>query len=123
MAEPNEKIVNDFCAAVARRNVDELLSFFTADAVYDNVPMNVVKGKDAIRKALDSYLRPAKAVDFRILRSASSGNFVLNERLDVFEMGAKRVELPVAGVFELVGGKISLWRDYFDLATWTRQMK
>jgi limonene-1,2-epoxide hydrolase len=27
----------------------------------------------------------------------------------------------VAGVFELRDGKIAAWRDYFDMATWTRQ--
>jgi limonene-1,2-epoxide hydrolase len=25
------------------------------------------------------------------------------------------------GVLELRGGKIAAWRDYFDLATWTKQ--
>lgn len=31
--------------------------------------------------------------------------------------------LPIVGVFEIRGGKISAWRDYFDLATWQRQTK
>ena len=38
-----------------------------------------------------------------------------------FVIGGKTVELPVAGVFELEGGRIKAWRDYFDLATWSRQ--
>jgi limonene-1,2-epoxide hydrolase len=25
------------------------------------------------------------------------------------------------GAFELADGKIAAWRDYFDMATWTRQ--
>lgn len=123
MADSIEKMVSDLCAAVSRRNPDELLHFFTDDAVYDNVPMGAVKGKEAIRKALDSYLRPTKSAEFRVLRSARSANVVFNERLDVFEMGGKRIELPVVGIFEITGDKISLWRDYFDLATWRRQMQ
>jgi limonene-1,2-epoxide hydrolase len=27
------------------------------------------------------------------------------------------------GAFDLRGGRIAAWRDYFDLATWTRQMR
>jgi limonene-1,2-epoxide hydrolase len=37
-------------------------------------------------------------------------------------MGPKKIELPVAGVFEIRGGKISAWRDYFDLTSFTKQM-
>jgi limonene-1,2-epoxide hydrolase len=44
----------------------------------------------------------------------SADGVVFNERTDRFDMGAKWIELPVAGVFELRGGKISAWRDYFD---------
>ncbi len=29
-------------------------------------------------------------------------------------------DAPVAGVFEIEGGKIKDWRDYFDMAAWTR---
>lgn len=33
----------------------------------------------------------------------------------------KKVELPLAGVFEIEGGKTKAWRDYFDMAVWTCQ--
>ena len=32
------------------------------------------------------------------------------------------VELEVAGVFEVTNGEITLWRDYFDLATYQNQL-
>jgi len=35
----------------------------------------------------------------------------------------KKADVPVAGMFELDDtGKIKVWRDYFDLATFTRQI-
>jgi hypothetical protein len=35
----------------------------------------------------------------------------------------KKAEIPVAGMFELDdAGKIRVWRDYFDLATFTKQV-
>ncbi len=121
MPTDSERVVNDFCKAWVRRNLDEIMAFFTDDAVYHNIPMAPAKGKDAIRNVINMFLPVASAVEFKILKTAASGDIVMNERVDIFQMGDKRVELPVAGVFEVRGGKIAAWRDYFDLATWTRQ--
>jgi limonene-1,2-epoxide hydrolase len=123
MASESEQVVSRFIDAWPRRNLDELLSFFTDDAEYQNVPMGPgARGKEAIKSVINMFLPMAKSVEFKVLRTAASGNTVLNERVDIFDMGGKKVELPVAGVFEVRGGKIALWRDYFDLATWTKQM-
>jgi limonene-1,2-epoxide hydrolase len=123
MAVESEKVVNDFCKSWQRRNLDEIMGFFTEDAVYHNIPMPPAKGKDAIRATISSFLPMASAVEFKILKSLAAGNVVMNERVDIFQMGPKRIELPVAGVFEVNGGKIAAWRDYFDLAMWTKQMQ
>ncbi len=117
-----EKVVNDFCNAWQRKNIDELLSFFTEDAVYHNIPVQPARGKAAIKAVINTFLPGAKTVEFKVLHSAGAGNFVMNERVDTFDLGAKQISLPVAGVFEVAGGKISAWRDYFDMATYTKQM-
>ncbi len=113
--------VRHFCDAFGRRDPDEILEFFTEDAVYHNMPMPPVRGKVAIRSVLEMFLRPASSVEFVILNVAASGETVLTERIDKFEIAGKNVELPVAGTFELRDGKIGAWRDYFDMAAWTRQ--
>jgi len=120
MRDP-ETVVRDFCAAFARRDVDELLAFFTDDAIYHNIPMAPVTGKDGIREVLNLFLPSSSAVTFDVSHSAARGNVVLNERVDRFVMGGKEIALPVAGVFEIRDGKIAAWRDYFDFATWQRQ--
>ena len=123
MATDAEKIVTDFCNAWPRKNVDELLAFFTDDAVYHNIPLEPAKGKEAIRGVINMFLPMAKSLHFKVLKSASAGNVVFNERVDVFDLGnGKTISLPVAGVFEVTGSKISAWRDYFDMATYTKQM-
>jgi limonene-1,2-epoxide hydrolase len=125
MATDAEKIVTDFCNAWPRKNVDELLGFFTDDAVYHNIPFEAAKGKDAIRNVINTLvLRMVKSLHFKVLRSASAGNVVFNERVDVFDLdNGKTISLPVAGVFEVSGNKISAWRDYFDPAMYTKQMQ
>jgi limonene-1,2-epoxide hydrolase len=122
MASDSERLVTDFCKAWERRNLEELMGYFTEDAVYHNVPMEPAKGKQAIRDAINTFLPQSSSIQFEVLRAASSGNLVMNERIDRFDMGGKKVALPVAGVFETRGGKICLWRDYFDLAQFTKQL-
>jgi limonene-1,2-epoxide hydrolase len=122
MATEAEKIVADFCQAFERRNIDEIMGFFTDDAVYHNMPMEPAKGKDAIRTTINSFLPGSDKIEFKILHTASNNNIVFNERIDMIDIGEKRIELPVAGMFEVRGGKITLWRDYFDLQSYTKQM-
>ena len=119
-----EKVVSEFCNAWPRMNIDELLGFFTDDAVYHNIPMEPARGKAAIRAVIHTLiLSAAKSLHFKVLHSASAGNIVFNERIDVFDLNnGKTVSLPVAGVFEVTGSKISAWRDYFDPAMYTKQM-
>ena len=124
MATDAEKIVTDFCNAWPRKNIEELLAFFTDDAVYHNIPLESAKGKDAIRGVINTFLPMARSLHFKVLHSAGNGNVVFNERVDIFDLGnGKTISLPVAGVFEITGSKISAWRDYFDMAMYTKQMQ
>jgi limonene-1,2-epoxide hydrolase len=121
MSANDEQLVQDFCAAWSRRNIDELLRFLTEDAVYHNMPMGPVTGREAIRQVFELFVPPSERIDWEIRHLASCGAVVFTERVDRFVMGGKTVELPVAGVFEIRGDKIAAWRDYFDMQTWTQQ--
>ena len=125
MATDAEKVVTEFCNAWPRKNIDELLGFFTDDAVYHNIPLEPAKGKAAIKAVINTLVLPGvKSLHFNVLHSAGNGNVVFNERVDVFDLdNGKTISLPVAGVFEVTGSKISAWRDYFDVATYTKQMQ
>ena len=122
MSAENEKLVTDFCVSWSRRNVDEVLSYLTEDCFYHNIPMEPCVGKAAIRKFVEPFLKDAESATFEIKHTTSAGNVVMNERVDRFVMGPKKIELPVAGVFEVRNGKIAAWRDYFDLTSFTKQM-
>ena len=111
----NEEVIRQFCAAFARRDVDELCAFFTPDAVYHNIPMAPAKGIEAIRSSLELFVPGSPYVEFEMINLASDGDLVFTERVDRMELGGKAIELPVAGVFEVNGGRITAWRDYFDV--------
>ncbi len=117
----NTDLVSAFCRAWSNRDVDEILGYFAEDAVYHNMPMPPKQGKPAIKTLSQQIVSPTTWIEWETLNIAEAGNVVFTERVDRFEMAGKKVELPVAGVFEIEGGKIKAWRDYFDMAAWTRQ--
>ena len=118
-----ESIVRDFCAAVAKLDIPALGEFFADDALYHNIPIDPVRGRAEIVETLRQFIDTDGEAEFEILTLAVDGNRVFTERVDRLAVQGKRVELPVAGVFEIDGdGKISAWRDYFDLASLIKQI-
>ena len=85
------------------------------------MPIQPIQGKDAIKGIIEQFLAPFERGDWEIIQIAASGDVVLTERIDRFIGTDKTIELPVMGTFEMSDGKISAWRDYFDMAAWTRQ--
>ncbi|MFM8303287.1 MAG: limonene-1,2-epoxide hydrolase family protein [Actinomycetota bacterium] len=119
--QANEAFVEEFCGAWAARDVDRILGYFAADAVYHNIPVEPAVGHDAIRAVVEMFVPPADEIEFVIHTMISSGDLVFTERTDRFVMGDKTISLPVAGVFEVRDGRIVAWRDYFDLQTFMSQ--
>ena len=120
-------VVRSFCSAWSNNlGAAELAAFFTEDAVYHNIPLAPVTGKEAIADTIASVLRPGRpgieGIDFRVINIAANGPVVMTERVDVFTLPGKTFELPVMGTFEVSGGKISAWRDYFDMNQFTSRM-
>ena len=97
--------------------------FFTDDAVYHNIPLTPVIGREAIAKTIASFIRPGppgiESIEFRVINIAANGPVVMTERVDVFKLPDKSFELQVMGTFEVSDGKINAWRDYFDLNQFT----
>jgi limonene-1,2-epoxide hydrolase len=116
------ELVRRFCGAWAEGDVDALVAYFTDDAVYHNIPISPVTGKDAIKTTIEGFAAGVDKIEFRVNAIAVDGDVVLTERVDVFTTPAKSIELPVMGTFEVRDGKIAAWRDYFDLNQFMSQL-
>ena len=115
--------VDAFIGALESQDLDAAVALVSDDCEYDNVPMGKNHGPAAIRAILEPMITACTSVEWIVHRQAATENVVINERLDRFEMPFGWIEVPVAGVFEVDDdGKISLWRDYFDLATYRDQL-
>lgn len=118
----NERIIRDFVATWPSLDVDKIVDFFTEDGIYYNMPIAPVAGREQLRGFIATFLKDWTKTNWDILNIATAGNVVIAERVDHIYVGDKQVDLPCCGVFELENGKIKVWRDYFDLATYSRAL-
>jgi limonene-1,2-epoxide hydrolase len=82
--------------------------------VYHSTPLEPIVGKDAIRAFVEGFegKPPGRLV---IHHQVASDTVVMNERTDHITLNGRAVTLPITGVFEMRGGQIAAWREYFDL--------
>lgn len=120
----NDEIITNFVREfdAPAPNAVQLGGYFSDDAVYHNIPMKPVAGRAAIEKVLGGMASTMQSAGWEVRHQVATGNVVMNERVDRFNVNGKAVEIPVMGVFELQDGKITAWRDYFDLAMFQSQM-
>jgi limonene-1,2-epoxide hydrolase len=113
----NSTIVTDFMRAWEAKDIDRIMSFFAPNAVYHNMPMPKLVGTKAIREFIAPFAGTAEHVVFQVLHQAEAADgTVLNERVDRISMkDGQKIVAEVMGVFELENGKITAWRDYFDM--------
>ena len=114
--------VTTFITALERGDLDAAMALLADDVEYDNVPMGKVHGPQAVRDLLGPMLGACSTVEWIVHRQAAEGPLVFNERLDRFELPFGWLEVPVTGVWEVHRDRITLWRDYFDEATYKRQL-
>jgi limonene-1,2-epoxide hydrolase len=110
-------IVEAFLEAFVAMDFDTALTHVGDDCEYTNVPMGTVNGPAGIRSVLEPFFAPIHENEFLILRKAAAGPVVFMERLDRHRLDHGWRELPVNSVFEVHDGRITVWRDYFDLGT------
>lgn len=118
----NIETIRNFCEAWSRRNPDELAEYFTDDGTYHNMPIQPVSGKETVKGFIANFLATWTETEWQILGLAEAGDTVYCERIDKTKTTQGDVDLPCVGVFEMEGGKIKVWRDYFDMNTFVSAM-
>jgi limonene-1,2-epoxide hydrolase len=122
-----EETVRAFIAAVTGGDQARAAELVADDIVYENIgfgPTSFEVQWPTINgaKAALEFLAPIEDAEWIVHRDLRLGNVVINERFDKFTLNGTRIEIPVAGIFEVVDGKITFWRDYCDQRTLTDQL-
>lgn len=110
-------VAEAFMEAFAAMDFDTALAYLADDVEYTNIPLMTVHGHAGVREVLEPFFAPILENEFVILRRAATGPVVFLERLDRHRLEHGWRDLPVNSVFEVHDAKITVWRDYFDLAT------
>lgn len=116
------QVVDAFIAAINALDLDAACALLAHDCEYDNVPMGKVFGRVTIQERLGPMIDRCSELEWITLRQTSTGDVVMNERMDRFKWPHGWVEMPCAGIWEVRDGQIVLWRDYFDLPTYKNQL-
>jgi limonene-1,2-epoxide hydrolase len=115
----NARIVENFLNALQAQDFDTLEALVADDLVYQNVGFPTIRGGARVVKMMRG-MQGRMGFEVKFHRNVAEGNSVLNERTDAMVFGPLRVQFWVCGVFEVHDGRITLWRDYFDLFDCTK---
>jgi len=109
----NARTVENFLYALQDEDFETADSLLADNIVWENVGWPTLRGRDRIMKVF-RRVEGRAGFEVKIHRIAADGNAVLTERTDVLIFGRVRLQFWVCGTFEVHGGRITLWRDYFD---------
>lgn len=111
-------------AGFNRRDAAAISDLLADDVICWGVPLEPAVGKAATMDLLAPFLA-AEEIDWQLLASAASGRTVFTERNDRFRFAGRGwTAVRAAGIFEVgEDGRISAWRDYFDVGELERAMR
>jgi len=119
----NTDTVLGFIKAMGENDKGAILAFFDDESVFNNIPMGTVRGAEGVWSVLGPLHEISLSVEYLVHNIAESADgVVLTERTDRYQLEDRTVEFPVMGTFELEGGMIRKWTDYFDMQQCIGQM-
>jgi limonene-1,2-epoxide hydrolase len=110
----NDDLVRQFVAAWERRDTEFVLACFTDDVVYHAIPLTPIVGKAAVEEWVRGFSNVPPGC-LHVHHQVASGDVVMNERTDYITLNGRPVTLPICATFDIRDGKITAWREYFDL--------
>lgn len=109
-----EGVVRAEMQAWSSLDVDRIMAHFAPDSTWlPGFGFSTSVGYDEIRRAVAGFVGAMTRCDIEVLHLAVTGNVVLTERIDRLVIDGKPLDAPGMGIFEVAGGKITAWRDYF----------
>ena len=110
----NAHTVEVFLNALEAQDIDGAGAVLDENLVYENVGFPTIRGRARAMK-LFAGMQGRARFEVKTHRIAVNGTTVLTERTDALVFGPVRLQFWVCGVFEVSDGRITLWRDYFDM--------
>jgi steroid delta-isomerase-like uncharacterized protein len=121
--DKQNRAIEQWAVAWSAHDVDRLLPLFTADAVYEDVPMGVVsRGAAELQAFAESVFARLPDVSFELQSAFVDGAMGGAEWAMRGTREGKRVEIRGMSAFEFAGDRIRRCSDYWDMANYLRQL-
>lgn len=120
--QESQAIVETFLRELEAGHNEAALALLADDVVYENVPFPPARGKVATEKMLRQFLKLFDTFQVTMHAIAARDGVVLTERTDVLSGKVFHLDIWVCGTFEVRDGKITVWRDRFDLVQTTTKL-
>jgi limonene-1,2-epoxide hydrolase len=117
----NAHTVEVLLSSLQNMDIDGAGAVLDDNLVYQNVGFPTIRGRVRAMK-LFRAMEGRAGFEVKVHRIAVNGSSVLTERTDVLAFGPVRLQFWVCGVFEVSDGRITLWRDYFDMWDMTKAL-
>jgi limonene-1,2-epoxide hydrolase len=117
----NAHVVEILLSSLQAADADGAGAVLDDNLVYQNVGFPTIHGRARAMK-LFRAMEGRAGFEVKTHRIAVNGSSVLTERTDVLQFGPLRLQFWVCGVFEVHNGRITLWRDYFDMWNFTKAL-
>jgi limonene-1,2-epoxide hydrolase len=117
----NAHVVEVLLSCLQAADADGAGAVLDDNLVYQNVGFPTIHGRARAMK-LFRAMEGRASFEVKTHRIAVNGSSVLTERTDVLQFGPLRLQFWVCGVFEVHNGRITLWRDYFDMWNFTKAL-
>jgi len=118
-----QQVVESFLSALERLDLEGAVALDSDDIRWVNVPWKSSTDKKGFRRVLGAMFKDATRFEVQYFDIHERGDGVVyTDRVDIFEGGGLRMNLPVQGEFRVKDGLVTEWVDRFSWTTLIREM-
>ncbi|HEX2173873.1 MAG TPA: nuclear transport factor 2 family protein [Dehalococcoidia bacterium] len=112
----DEALAREFTTRFVRCDVPGLVDMFTPNAVYHDVFYGTFEGHDAIRGMFETFFQAGKDYVWEWTKLIAGRDAIAGEGHFGFTstQNGKVARFDLVSIFEVEGGKIAGYREYFD---------
>jgi limonene-1,2-epoxide hydrolase len=123
MSNDTKALADRVIRAFEARDIHSVANLLADDVRLEDVPVGVHVGKPAVVEKITEFFGKASSYRWERHRVVTDANTAIVERTSHISLGGKEIKLPMLVIFEFdQNGKLSLFKDYFDLKTLEQQL-
>jgi limonene-1,2-epoxide hydrolase len=123
MSNDTKALAERVIRAFEARDIDSVSALLADDIRLEDVPLGAHVGKHAAVEKITDFFGKASAYRWERHRVVTQDDTAIVERTSHIALGGKEIKLPMLVILEFdANGKLSLFKDYFDLKTLEQQL-